>query len=94
MGLIPAAMLADAAGTARLVFPLGATPKIDGIRALTVGGRLVSRTLKPIPNRLLRDALESVLPDGADGELLAGATFQDCTSRVMSANHVPPRARS
>lgn len=65
-------------------FPLLVTPKIDGIRALMVGGALVSRTLKPIPNLVVRTALESVLPDGCDGELMYGDSFQSCTSAVMT----------
>lgn len=78
-------MLACAPGPKGVAaFPLLATPKIDGIRALMVGGRLVSRTLKLIPNVALRTALESVLPDGCDGELMYGDTFQSCTSAVMS----------
>lgn len=70
-------------------FPTLATPKLDGIRALKLDGKLVSRTLKPIPNDYIRERLERLLPDGADGEILYGQTFQDCTSMVMSANKIP-----
>lgn len=78
-------MLACAPGPEGVTsFPVMATPKIDGIRALMVRGSLVSRTLKPIPNLLLRKTLESVLPDGCDGELMYGETFQSCTSAVMT----------
>jgi DNA ligase-1 len=80
-----------ATGPTPVPFPVGATPKVDGVRALMVAGRLVSRTLKPIPNRRLREVLEAALPDGADGELWAGPTFQACTSLVMSADRpIPP----
>lgn len=65
-------------------YPVAVTPKIDGIRAVMVNGGLVSRTLKPIPNVHVRSALESVLPDGADGELMYGDSFQSCTSAVMT----------
>ncbi len=68
----------------QLRFPLIATPKIDGIRALKVDGRLLSRSFKPIPNVHIRSTLERALPDGVDGELLSGNTFQDCTSAVMT----------
>lgn len=80
--------------------PVGVTPKVDGIRALVLGGRLVSRSLKPIPNLAIRSLLEAVLPEGADGEIMAGGgpsaggsmpTFQQCTSMVMSVSKVPPR---
>lgn len=78
-------MLASAPGPEGVkVFPVFATPKIDGIRAIMVQGTLSSRTLKPIPNATVRAALEAVLPDGCDGELMFGNTFQDCTSAVMT----------
>jgi DNA ligase 1 len=64
-------------------FPLLATPKIDGIRALIVEGVLVSRTLRPIPNRRIRGILEPLLPEGADGEIFCGDLYTT-TSTVMS----------
>jgi DNA ligase 1 len=70
-------------------FPVQASPKIDGIRALKVGGKVQSRTFKPIPNKYIRERLERLLPDGADGEILFGDTFQACTSMVMSVDKVP-----
>ncbi len=73
-----------------VVFPIFATPKIDGIRAMIVGGKLVSRTLKPIPNRAASEALECMLPEGADGELVYGDTFQSATSAVMTVAFLPP----
>ena len=73
------------------VMPTLATPKIDGIRALVVGGRLVSRTLKLIPNTFVRETLESLLPEGADGELRYGDTFQSSTSATMTADFKPSR---
>lgn len=78
-------MLASAPGPAGVrVFPLLATPKIDGIRAVVLKGSLVSRTLKSIPNTALRKALESVLPEGTDGEVTHGESFQTSTSAIMS----------
>lgn len=65
-------------------FPVLATPKLDGIRALKQGGSLVSRSYKLIPNLRIRKALEVLLPDGADGEIVVGKTFQECTSAVMT----------
>jgi DNA ligase-1 len=66
-------------------FPLLATPKVDGVRALIVGGKLVSRSFKPIPNDKIRNVLEDILPEGADGELSYGSLY-DTTSVVMSKN--------
>lgn len=67
-----------------LKFPCLATPKVDGIRAVVRGATVVSRTLKPIRNERMRALLAQLLPEGADGEILAGGTFQDCTSEVMT----------
>ena len=43
------------------------TPKLDGIRALMINGKLVSRTFKSIRNTFIREALEKDIPDNADG---------------------------
>jgi DNA ligase-1 len=72
-----------------LVFPLIATPKLDGIRALMVDGNLVSRKFKPIPNHHIRTTLEGMLPDGMDGEIMSGDTFQSVSSNVMSHDGEP-----
>ena len=61
-------------------FPYAGTPKIDGIRFLMVEGQAVTRSFKPIRNEHLQELLSSNLPDGIDGELTAGSTFQDCGS--------------
>lgn len=66
-------------------FPVYATPKLDGIRCLKVGGNIVSRSFKPIRNAELSAAVKGLLPDGSDGELIMGGTFQNTTSMVMSA---------
>ena len=70
-----------------LRFPLLVTPKIDGVRALIVGGALVSRTLTPIPNTRIRAILEHLLPEGADGEIFCGDLYTT-TSTVMSAKSI------
>lgn len=67
----------------KLTFPLLATPKIDGVRALIVDGILVSRSFKPIPNTAVRQSLEALLPEGADGEITCGDLYET-TSVVMS----------
>jgi DNA ligase-1 len=65
-------------------YPCLVTPKIDGVRALKIGGVMVSRQLKPIRNEAIRDILSSLLPEGADGEICGKGTFQDVTSMVMT----------
>ena len=69
-----------------LSFPLLATPKIDGVRALKIGGRLLSRSWNVIPNVAIRNLMEAILPDGADGELSVDMNFQKTVSAVMSEN--------
>ncbi len=66
-------MLASPADLASLKFPLLASPKLDGIRATVVGGTLLSRSLKPIPNRIISRELSSKKLDGLDGELIVGS---------------------
>ena len=66
-----------------LPFPVLATPKLDGIRCLKIGGRALTRSFKPISNRFAREWIEANLPDGVDGELmLRGGTFSETTSAV------------
>lgn len=86
-------MLAEVANLETLRYPLYASIKLDGVRAIVMNGVLMSRKLKPIPNKHLQawvkahaDALE-----GMDGELVAGEiehprVFQYTTSIVMSEN--------
>jgi len=73
----------------KLKYPLIASPKLDGIRCLKIEGRVLARSLKPIKNNYIRTVLEELLPDGVDGELMAGDTFQACTSAVMSEDGEP-----
>jgi len=68
----------------KLRYPVIASPKLDGIRALVINGQLVSRTLKPIPNRYVQKLFSS-LPEGTDGELICGAANQDPYRRTVSA---------
>lgn len=70
-------------------FPYIATPKIDGIRFLMVNGVAVSRTFKPIRNNHIQKLLQQYLPDGIDGELTSGDTFQSSTSAVMTIEGTP-----
>jgi len=73
-----------------LRFPVLATPKLDGIRCLKLGGEAYARSFKPIRNQHIAHTIaQSSLPDGCDGELMAGETFQDVESAVMSADGTP-----
>ena len=70
-----------------LTYPVLASPKIDGIRCLISDGQAVSRTMKLIPNELVRDALAG-LPSGLDGELMVEGGYSEVQSFFMSKN--PP----
>jgi len=71
-------------------YPVYASPKIDGHRCLMVQGKALSRSFKPIRNAYIRNYLEGLeLPDGLDGELTAGKTFQDCSSAISSMDGEP-----
>ena len=74
-----------------LTYPVVVSPKLDGIRGIHYGGRLLSRSLKPIPNRALAAHLGSSLLAGLDGELLSGqpteaTVYRQTVSNVMSEN--------
>ena len=71
-----------------LKFPLLASVKLDGIRATVQGGKLLSLTLKPLPNKAIQK-LFAGLPEGLDGELILGDPaapdcFRKTSSKVMS----------
>lgn len=65
-----------------LTYPLLATPKYDGIRALMIDGKLLSRTFKNIPNKHIFKVCTENLPDGLDGELVSGS-FNETTGNIM-----------
>lgn len=77
-----------------LTFPLYASPKLDGIRAVIRDGMVLSRSLKPIPNEYIQ-ALFGIEPfNGLDGELCVGEPtakdlMQRTTSGVMSREGRP-----
>lgn len=77
---------------AALSYPVLASPKLDGVRCLIMGGRAISRNLKPIPNVAVSSILGG-LP-AMDGELIIGPptaadVFQRTMSGVMSREGVP-----
>jgi len=66
-----------------LRFPVLATPKLDGIRCLKIGGRALTRSFKPISNRFTREWIEANLPNGVDGELLVpGVSFSETAGHI------------
>lgn len=80
-------MLATDAELDKLRFPLYASPKLDGVRAVVRGGVVYSRSNKPIPNRWVQEKLGHL--EHFDGELIVGeptskSVYRDTTSHVMS----------
>jgi DNA ligase-1 len=77
---------------AALRFPLLVSPKLDGVRAIKVANRLMSRNLKEIPNKFIQKAFETI-PSGIDGELVFGDPTDDpyraTVSAVMSEDGEP-----
>jgi DNA ligase-1 len=84
MNAITKPMLASKCENPHLLpFPVLATPKLDGIRCLKLGGKALTRSFKPISNRFAREWIEANLPDGVDGELmLRDGTFSETTSAI------------
>ena len=64
------------------------TPKVDGLRFLKINGVIVSRSLKPIRNKHIQAVLSAALPDGVDGEITSGDTFQSC-GKIMKIEGEP-----
>ena len=78
-----------------LSFPLLATPKLDGIRCLKIGGRALTRSFNPISNIHTREWIEANLPDGVDGELIVrGATFSETAGHVGRESGEPDRCHA
>lgn len=75
------------------LFPIIASPKIDGVRCLIKDGVAVSRSLKPLPNKYLQSLLSYFTLSGLDGEIVVGSpTSHDCfnktTKFVMSQDTI------
>ena len=81
-------MLADEVDLKTLRYPVLASPKIDGVRATFVDGKLLSRSLKLFGNKALQNVYCSV---PIDGELIVGdptdkSVFTN-TMKVVSAHN-------
>jgi DNA ligase-1 len=79
---------------AALEYPLLASPKLDGVRAVIRNGVVTSRSLKPIPNKHVQALFGRPELEGLDGELMCGDpcgadVFRDTTSAVMSIEGTP-----
>ena len=84
-------MLAADVDLSILRFPVLASPKLDGIRAIVRDGVVYSRSNKPIMNKYVQEKFRHF--EHLDGELIVGSpTAKDCytqtTSHVMSRDKV------
>ena len=85
-------MLACEADLEKLRFPLLASPKLDGVRAIVRDGIVFSRSNKPIPNVWLGNRFSHL--EHFDGELIVGeptsaTCYRDTVSGVMSFSGKP-----
>lgn len=87
-----APMLASDAELDKLRFPLLASAKLDGVRAVVKNGVVLSRSLKPIPNEHVQSLFKHL--EHFDGELIVGeptskTCYRDTVSGVMSKDGEP-----
>jgi len=87
-------MLAASTDGKGLKLPMLASPKLDGVRALVIGGVVVSRKFKPIPNKHVQRLFGHAKFNGLDGELIAGdpcdpECYRATVSSVMSEGGEP-----
>lgn len=87
-------MLAGEAVLEKLKYPLVASPKLDGLRGLVIDGKLMSRSLKPIPNKHLQAMFGRKDYNGLDGELIYGPpnapdVYRQSTSAIMGHEGTP-----
>lgn len=75
----------------KIKYPISASFKLDGIRCIFYKGKILSRSLKPIQNKQLKEKLEPIRSYSEirniilDGEIYSPKlTFQEITSFVMT----------
>ena len=88
-------MLATDADLDKLRFPLLASAKLDGVRAVVRGGVVYSRSNKPIPNKFVQQKFCKF--EHFDGELICGdptskSCYRDTVSVVMSLDKAADNA--
>jgi DNA ligase-1 len=77
-------MLAGKLDPKKLKFPVIVQPKYDGIRAMVIDGKILTRTLKEVPNRYIFDLLSKPEYEGLDGELIVGdPVAEDCYRQTV-----------
>lgn len=79
----------------QIKFPVMVSPKLDGVRAYVLGGVLLSRSNKPIPNEWAQKTFRRM--ESVDGELIVGNptasdVYRKTESCMMTADAVPSSA--
>lgn len=87
-------MLSGKAELSRIQYPVLVSPKLDGVRALIRDGKVMSRSLKEIPNRYVQELYGDIQYEGLDGELIVGsptdhAVYRNTSSAAMSKDGRP-----
>ena len=87
-------MLADPIDFDKVRWPLLGSVKLDGIRCFLPEGKPLTRSLKDIPNKFIRETLSAFHYDKFDGEIIVGdPAAKDCyhvtNSAVMSRDGEP-----
>lgn len=77
-----------------LKFPYYASPKLDGVRATVMNGKVYARSKKLIPNAQVQYLFGHQAYNGLDGELIVGApnapdTYRNTVSGVMAKDKMP-----
>src|SRR6266496_4695567 len=90
-----AATLPPGNDLAALVYPLLASPKLDGVRATVQNGQVYSRNHELIPNLHVQKLFGLPKFNGCDGELIVGSAtapdvFRQTMSAVMRREGTPP----
>ena len=87
-------MLASPVEFDKIKYPVLASPKLDGVRAIVKDGVVLSRSLKRIPNEHVQTLFGRKELEGFDGELIVGAPtsktcYTDTVSGVMRVSGRP-----
>jgi DNA ligase 1 len=78
-------MLAATASQDNIKLPALASAKLDGIRGIIKGGVVLSRSLKPIPNKIVQGIYGRPEFNGLDGEFIVGSpTAEDVYRKTNS----------
>lgn len=85
-------LLAVAAKKLPIRFPVFASPKLDGVRAWWPEGALLSRKMKPFPNKGLESLASDPAFSGLDGEFIVGDPTAPDVFRKTSAALMSQRA--